>query len=114
MISYRILVILFIAAIIMVGGCSTSSTSSIEPLAGSWNYQNTNNGTSITSTLVFAQDGNFNGYMLGLLSLSGHWTKVNATAYNVYYGNKTILFIMNNDKTQIWDGTAPQQIFTKQ
>ena len=102
-------------AIVLVSGC-TSSTSApaIDPIAGSWTYASTHNNTTVTAVLVFAPDGNFNGYIAGLLTLNGHWTKANDTAYNVYWGNKTQVFFINGGKTQISESTAPQVIFTKQ
>lgn len=100
---------------VTVAGCSGTTTTPVaDPLAGSWTYEGTYNNATITSTLVFSQDGNFNGYTLGIMSLSGHWTKINATAYNVYYNKKTAVFLMNGEKTQIWDGSAPQQVYIKQ
>lgn len=101
--------------VVLIGGCTGATTTpTIDPLTGSWTCDSNYNNSTITSTLVFSQEGNFNGYLIGLLSLSGHWTKINATAYNVIYGNKTELFMMSTDKTQIWDNVAPSQIFTKQ
>jgi hypothetical protein len=113
MLSFRYLVIFCIMAAVLVGGC-TSSTAGVDPLAGSWTFQSMYNGSVVASTLVFGPDGNFNGFMLGLLGASGHWSKINATAYNAYYGNSTMLLIMNDDRTQIWDSIAPDEKFYKQ
>lgn len=112
--SYQWAFICILIAILVAGCTGSTSAPAVDPLAGSWTNDSPYNNTTITSTLVFNQDGNFNGYMLGMLTLSGHWTKINATAYDVYYGNAAHVFILNNDKTQLWDGNAPQQLFTKQ
>jgi len=112
MLSFRYVVVFSIMAAVLVGGC-TSSTAGVDPLAGSWTYESTYNGSMITSTLVFSHDGNFNGFMMGLLGVSGHWSKINDTAYNAYYDNGTMLLVMNADKTQIWDSFAPDQRFKK-
>lgn len=114
MISYRLVAILCIFTVVMVGGCASSTTTNADPITGSWTYHTSSNGSTVTSTLVFDPNGNFNGYMAGLLTLSGHWTKSNDTAYTVYYNNKAQLFIMSGDKTRISESTAPQVIFTKQ
>jgi hypothetical protein len=100
-------------AAVLVGGC-TSSTAGVDPLAGSWTFQSMYNGSMVTSTLIFSPDGNFNGFMMGLLGVSGHWSKINTTAYNAHFSNSTMLLVMNNDRTQIWDSVAPDQIFNKQ
>jgi hypothetical protein len=114
MISYRS-AFLCILAVVLVSGCTgPTAAPGVDPLSGSWTYEHMYNDTSITATLVFGPDGNFNGYLSGILSLSGHWTKINATAYNVYYDNKAQVFFMNGDKTKVWDATAPHEVFVKQ
>lgn len=105
--------VLSIFLVVMVCGCAASTTSP-DPISGSWTVGVSNNGSTATGTLVFGQDGNFNGYYAGVLTLSGHWTKVNDTAYNVVYGNKTQVFIMSGDKSHISESSSPDVMFTKQ
>lgn len=109
------LLMLMLLAAVLAGGCTgAATTTASDPIAGNWLYRTSYNDTTIDTVLVFDDSGYFNGYFLGSLTLSGHWSKVNATAYDVTYDNKTRLFILNADKTQIWDAQAPGMAFGKQ
>lgn len=104
-----------ILAAILVSACTgTSTEKAIDPIAGSWTYKSVYNGTAVVATLVFDSDGYFNGYLSGILSISGHWKKVNGTTYEIYYDDSMLTYIMSNDKTQIWDNNVPREIFKKQ
>jgi hypothetical protein len=108
-------IILSISAIILAVAPAGFSPSGPDPISGSWAYNAiTPNNTKLSVTLVFSSDGNFNGYSSGLLSLNGHWTKLNTTGYELAYTNRTAIIILNDNKTQIYDIAAPREIFIKQ
>jgi hypothetical protein len=111
----RFLLLSGLVAIVLVAGCAstTTTTAAIDPIAGNWLASTTYNGTTMEITLVFDDSGYFNGYFLGSLAMSGHWSKINTTAYDVCYGNRTIVFVMSGDKTGIWDAGHPEMIYSK-
>ena len=86
----QIILILCIFVMIFVSGCIGSSnvSNSNDNILGSWEYNSAINNTNVSSTLVFSSDGNFNGFMDGILGLSGHWIKKKLD-YNVIYHNTT-------------------------
>jgi hypothetical protein len=107
------LLFIILIAGVLAAGCTSTTTASIDPITGNWLYRSTYNNTTIDNTLVFDDSGYFNDYFLGSLTLSGHWTKINATAYEVSYDNKTTAFVMSGDKTRIWDAALPEAPYTK-
>jgi hypothetical protein len=108
-------IIISISAIVLAIAPAGSSPSGPDPIAGSWAYSFiTPNNTKMSVTLVLDPDGNFNGYSSGLQSLSGHWTKLNTTDYELTYTNTTAHIVLNNGNTQLYDLAAPKEIFTKQ
>jgi hypothetical protein len=100
---------------LLVSGCTSPTAKPIaDPIAGTWEYKIPYNGSTITATFVFDEQGNFRGYLSGLQGLEGRWTRINDTAYNVHYENKTVLYIMSNDRARIWEGSSPQDVFVRQ
>ncbi|OPY28276.1 MAG: hypothetical protein A4E28_01670 [Methanocella sp. PtaU1.Bin125] len=100
---------------LLISGCTSPTVKpAADPIAGTWEYKISYNGSTITATLVFNEQEDFRGYLSGMQSLEGRWTRINDTAYNVHYENKTVLYIMSNDRARIWEGGSPRDVFVRQ
>jgi hypothetical protein len=109
-----IAILISILAIVIVSGIISPAPSGVDPIAGSWSRAGILNNRTISITLVFNEEGNFNMFVSGLMSLSGHWEKINSTNYDLNFGNLTSHVILTEDKTHIYESDAPNDLYTKQ